>query len=112
MVRILNAVSILLLLVMFGMVATHYGNLPERVPTHFNVGGDADRWRSRSVVWLLPLIAAHLFVLIRAFSLLKVSFVPGADEPDTREQFRVVLALAQTLILAFMTYLSLLQLRA
>lgn len=33
-----------------------YGDLPEQVPTHFNVKGEADAWSHKSTLWILPAI--------------------------------------------------------
>lgn len=42
-----------------------YGSLPERIPTHFNIRGEADSWSSRPVgAFLLPGIMLGIWLLM------------------------------------------------
>lgn len=44
--------------------------LPERVPTHFGIGGGADAWGSRSeVLWMFGLVSAGILVLFLLITL-------------------------------------------
>lgn len=38
--------------------------LPDRVPTHFDAAGNANGWGPPSTLWLLPVVAAALYLLI------------------------------------------------
>jgi uncharacterized membrane protein len=47
-----------------------YADLPERIPTHFNVHGVPDGWASKAFgAWLLPAISALTLVLLRVGTL-------------------------------------------
>lgn len=41
-----------------------YGDLPERIPIHFNAGGIPDDWGPRAMVFLLPLIGFGQYLLM------------------------------------------------
>jgi uncharacterized membrane protein len=38
--------------------------LPERIPTHFDAAGNPNGWGPPSTLWLLPVMAAGLYLLI------------------------------------------------
>lgn len=59
-----DILSWLLLLLILFITARHFADLPERVPTHINALGQADRWGARWTVWLLPGIALLLHALM------------------------------------------------
>lgn len=59
--RVINLVATLLLLALWGIPLYFYGALPERMPVHFNLAGDADRWGTKSTIWLLPMIGALIY---------------------------------------------------
>jgi uncharacterized membrane protein len=48
--------------------------LPQRIPTHFNAMGEPNAWGSPSTLWLLPGVAAFVFMLISAVSLFPAAF--------------------------------------
>lgn len=55
--RILLASTILVVAVHLAFSATVYGDLPARIPTHFNAAGVPDGFGARSSWWLLPTIS-------------------------------------------------------
>lgn len=59
-----DILSWLLLLMILFITARHFADLPERVPTHINALGEADRWGARRSVWLLPGLAILLHGLM------------------------------------------------
>jgi uncharacterized membrane protein len=48
--------------------------LPDRIPTHFNLAGQPDGWGSHSTLFLLPVVASALYLLITLGGLLPASF--------------------------------------
>ena len=52
--------------------AVVYPNLPERIPTHWNLAGEADDWSDKSFgVWVIPLVMIFMWALMR--------FLPAID---------------------------------
>jgi uncharacterized membrane protein len=42
--------------------------LPDRIPIHFGFSGQPDAWGNKVMIWLLPAVAAIIFVLLAAVS--------------------------------------------
>ena len=43
-----------IMLLPFAYLAMIYGDLPDQVPTHFNIEGEADDWSAKSTLWIVP----------------------------------------------------------
>lgn len=57
-----------LLIIVAGLVASAlvYPDLPERVPTHWNLAGEVDGWSPRAWgAWMIPLFTALIWALMR-----------------------------------------------
>jgi len=50
------------LLTLWALVISSYSNLPDTIPTHFNIAGKADGFGGRTNMLIIPLIATILFV--------------------------------------------------
>lgn len=48
----------------FILVIAFYFKLPETIPTHFNLKGEADGFGSKSTLWVLPIISALTYLLM------------------------------------------------
>lgn len=53
------------LLLPFVYIATIWNQLPEIIPTHFNLEGKADDWGSRWTIFLMPVISFPLYFILR-----------------------------------------------
>jgi uncharacterized membrane protein len=64
--RVINLLSLGLVVLAFALVAAVYDRLPEHVPTHWNINGAVDaRMAKPWGPFLLPLTMAGVFVLLR-----------------------------------------------
>jgi len=54
---ILEMINISLLLFTWLYVIINFSELPETIPTHFNAQGEADDTGSKTLLWILPLVA-------------------------------------------------------
>lgn len=50
------------LLALWGLILTHYPNLPAIIPTHYNLAGVADDYGKKASLLLLPFVATVLFI--------------------------------------------------
>jgi uncharacterized membrane protein len=57
-------ISLLLLLLLWLTVAYLVMVLPATIPVHFNFSGMPDRWGSKKTLWVLPIIASMVYVLL------------------------------------------------
>jgi uncharacterized membrane protein len=48
--------------------------LPDRIPTHFDASGISNGWGPASTLWLLPVVAAALYLLITILAQLPNAF--------------------------------------
>lgn len=59
--KILDLLSILFLLGIYGYIIVNWSEIPDRVPTHFNFAGEPDSWGGKGSVLVLPIVATFLF---------------------------------------------------
>lgn len=59
LVEIISLVAVLLLIF---LPLYYYGDLPDRIPTHFNASGAADSYSGKSSIFILPIIGASLYI--------------------------------------------------
>ena len=69
--KVLEASAIALLAVHLLYLWTSFQTLPETVPTHFNVAGEADAFGPKSSIWALWFVSLGLYTLLTA-----VVFIP------------------------------------
>jgi uncharacterized membrane protein len=80
----LEITVVLLTLAPFGVLAFYYAQLPDVVPIHWNLAGEADGWadKSFSSVFFLPIITAYMqiFLIILKQDIIRARFRVPADE--------------------------------
>jgi len=64
----LEATAILGIISLFLLAVVSYSSLPESIPTHFNIKGQADDWGSKASIFILPCIGFLLFTGITIIS--------------------------------------------
>jgi hypothetical protein len=61
--------------------------LPARIPTHFNATGQADGWGTPGMLWLMPAVAAVVYLLMTLVARYPSAFnFPMRTTPDVRRQ--------------------------
>jgi uncharacterized membrane protein len=58
---VLRLLALGLLIALWILPLYFYHRLPDQVPVHFNLGGDADRWGNRTMLWLLPILGTLIY---------------------------------------------------
>jgi uncharacterized membrane protein len=58
----IEAISILGLVLVFGLILSSYQALPETLPSHYDFNGRPDRFSSKSIIWFLPAIALVTYI--------------------------------------------------
>lgn len=59
--KMMDIVSLLLIIINFIYLISVWNTLPEQVPIHFNGKGEVDGWGGRAFIWLLPTIGLLLW---------------------------------------------------
>jgi uncharacterized membrane protein len=83
-ISLLGLVAILVLPIIF------YSQLPETIPVHFNATGNPDSFGSKATLWILPALAAVIYVFITIGSRYPDKFnYPVALTPEnTQRQYK------------------------
>lgn len=55
---------VLILVLSYVVTAMVYSELPDKVPMHWNIKGEIDRWGGRESVWILPTIEIPMVILM------------------------------------------------
>lgn len=97
----------------FAMVALYYGDLPDRIPIHWNGRGEIDGYGDKIMVWILPAINLGLFWfmgLISKSGYQWFNYPVKVTEGNAAEQHRIALATVAVtrticcLLFAYITY--------
>ena len=80
---IIELIVLAILLFMWGYVFVSYSELPDRVPTHFNVSGEVDSYGGRSSIWVLMIIST--VVAVGMYVLTKYPHIHNYMEEITEE---------------------------
>ena len=63
MIIFLESLAVVFLAIGWWIAFRSYPSLPERIPVHFGISGEADGWGGRWMIFLMPLIATLIFAL-------------------------------------------------
>jgi len=69
MKRIYDLVNAALLGLIAYSVLSRYGSLPDRIPTHFDIAGNPDRWGPKAELFVFVAVSLGLTILFYAFIL-------------------------------------------
>lgn len=72
--KILEAISCIALILIWGVIVDSYPTLPDRIPTHYNALGQIDGWGSKSEILFPPILASILFVVLTIINLFPHTF--------------------------------------
>lgn len=60
--RILDFVGWLIALLHLAVVGHYYTELPDIIPTHYNLKGEVDGYGSKTMLWFLPILGLALYI--------------------------------------------------
>jgi hypothetical protein len=63
MTVLIDSLAIVVLIMAWWVAISVYPRLPEKVPVHFGLTGEADRWGGRWMIFMMPLISTVIFAL-------------------------------------------------
>ena len=102
--------SLIVIIISFGMIAIHWNDLPEQVPMHFDLEGNANRYGSKAELFILPFMSLGLWLLFRWMSNKKLKINEhkyGAKTPmqlQVTKQFMGLMTLFTCVLLAIGVY--------
>ena len=91
--KILESVAVLLTL--FTGAITAYAvlgpkPLPARIPTHFNAAGQPDGWGVPAMLWLMPVVAIVIYLLMTLVGRYPAAFHFPVRTPTARRQLEAI----------------------
>ncbi len=97
-------IAINIILIPFLYLAYIWKELPEKVPIHFNLDGEIDRYSNKIELILVPILLPLLFYV--AF---KVISITGIKRNVNNNQFKLILISFMTVLALFILYTSKMQ---
>ncbi len=87
----LNWLALFILLLMFGIAAYYFNQLPDTIPIHFNGKGEADGYGSKNTIWFLPILSVIMFLgLWKASKIPHLYNYPGKiTEENAENKYRI-----------------------
>ena len=61
---IVELVNITILILIWGYAIMQYAELPDTIPIHFDASGNPDAEGSKLTIWILPIIATFMFMML------------------------------------------------
>lgn len=101
MIVLIDSLAIVSLILAWWVALSSYPRLPERIPVHFGLSGEADGWGRRWMIFLMPLIAT----LIVALDWFIFTRLKGSSKmPAAMELPLHLMMLELTLLFAYITW--------
>jgi hypothetical protein len=58
----INAIGLIVLIGMFLYLIINWGNIPAKIPGHYDFTGTVGRWENKNGLWFCPIIAFILYI--------------------------------------------------
>ena len=102
-VNVIDALTVVVLILGWWIALSVYPRLPERVPVHFGLAGEADRWGGRWMIFLIPMISTMIFALDYWIFQYASPRSPKPIPPEMRTPLHLLL-LELSVIFAYITW--------
>ncbi|WP_144281779.1 DUF1648 domain-containing protein [Chryseobacterium echinoideorum] len=101
---LLLTINSILLIFIWVFIGINYADLPDIVPSHFTVNGNVDGESEKKAIWILPVIATFMFLLLTGVSRNPDS--PLLNVPNSYRNKEKLQFLANTLLLPVLLFLA------
>ena len=71
------------LVLMWGVLAVHWHDVPDRIPSHFDAAGNPTRWTGPYRVWFMPITASLLYLTLTVLARLQLRRTDRANFRET-----------------------------
>jgi len=97
--QLLVAASLLVLIGCWVLIGLRWGDIPERVATHFTLGGKPDAWGGRGVLFVIPVAATVLWLVQTFLALIPhvFNYAWEITEENAAVQYRLAARLVRVL---------------
>ncbi len=66
--KIIEIIGVVFVLGLWILTLSNYADLPETIPTHYGINGKADAFGDKQSIFILPIVATLLYVLLSVVS--------------------------------------------
>lgn len=81
--------AFLVIIISFAMIGIHWNDLPDKVPMHFNLQGEANRFGGKGELFVLPVMSLGMWALFRWISKGALKINPNKYGAKTPAQLAV-----------------------
>lgn len=111
---LLEIISAMATIALIALPLIYYNQLPDEIPTHFNVKGEADGFGSKVLIWVLTLVGLILYLALTYMNRIphKFNYPVEITEDNAYYQYKNAIKLVRTvklfsvLVMLFITYKS------
>ena len=99
--RFMDALTVVVLLLMWLFVVWNYGSLPDEIPSHFGAGGEVDDYSRKSFLFVLPGIATIIFLGMKVLGKYPHIYNYGKDvtAANAKEMYKIGADLVRSITL-------------
>jgi uncharacterized membrane protein len=103
-----SALAVIVLAAATAVNVAFYPRLPDSIPTHFNVTGEADAWAAKSVwsVFGVLMIGAAVVLLLTVLSIVAARYSARIQSDDNAEQAALRTQVQRSMLTALLSVLS------
>lgn len=108
---IIESICLILLVGVTVYLIFNWGNIPDKIPAHYNWKGNIDRWGNKTELMICPIMSWFLYLLITGLQQLPLIWNTGVKITEENEErvYRTLKYLLETLkliVVADLTYLT------
>jgi len=109
--KVLEIVAVIGILAGFILIASVWGDLPEQIPTHFDLSGQPDDWGGKRSLVIVQIVVTALYLLLTYVSRYPHQFnypwrISGENAAAQYRNARQMLILVKTEMVVFFGYLQ------
>lgn len=109
--KILDGIAFVFLLLMLVMVSQHYGNFPEKIPTHFGNAGAVIEYGSKQTILILPTLGVFIFIMMLILNQFpyKFNYLVKITPENAAKQYRLgtrIVRFANVFVMGIFYYTS------
>jgi len=98
---IFDITAILGLIFIWTYTFIHFNQLPQTIPTHFNIKGEIDNYGSKYILWILPLVITFVFILFRILYNYphKFNYIVKITNENAEKQYRIAIKIMRIILM-------------
>ncbi len=109
--RLIESLGIVALILLIGIPAYYFSELPDMIPRHYGIDGTPDSFSSKKVIWTLPIVGTILFVGLYWINKYphKFNYTQKITKDNAEKQYKNVMRMIRilnSLIACILAYIS------